>query len=1450
MSGRHTPPLMLAQRLANAHRDGDSSFFAQLLAARDGGGGEATSEKLNQLEGSVDSLRTYVETLDGQIINIKEDCLNVKEEVQGVRDEVEGISQNMKRESQENEILKLKQDYQELRKDMVEMKVLLEEWKAYGDESFFSETSSQQEMLASGGVPWLATGGCPVPDLLTSKTITGLPGEASWDVSSQQELPLCIPRSAERRFDPREDKYIPETTDQQLRPERTRATDDPTRNKKDILNHGPMTERSKNILVNCRLVLIKDLELDPLIPYLFEDCVLTDLDVEYLDSLSTHHEKICYFLEKILPRKKEKAFWDFRRALLISEPPKKFLADALDKKLSIICSELETEIAQQIAEDMAEARPLRHVQDEIHQKLPQMRNALQEKLCYLDLHAENIRQGSIIMDLKFWNVEHLDNFWAWCQSSHPSPLSAALSDVILTDEVRAMVPSEDLRLSLRTSMDWPTYMDARRRLLRDAAPTVSKYDDVIYDGRRQAQGILTHAPYHFLLTDKELSDATPRDLVRMAFEEGYLDKIPILKEKFPTELRDFSDKDIRLERLRDLIKIMRNNTQMMLSTAVSDQTEVTNQLQDKTREVETLSQRVGNLEMELLQKNEEIARMMQAANLQGASRVQVFEDGDEISKENEQLQHALQEKCNTINIVKSECQDLRDQLKIKDQEINNLRRKKEERTEKIKILEDSVRVADVQIKDQNAKLQFQDDLISKLRKEKEDKEYIALAFETAVEDSCNGREPLTQKQELEFLSCGKTITRLQNEVDYFKGVIERIWQGLAKENLKADTYLVTEIQQILSKNNGVASGYISTDKPGAAMTTNGKKGGSAMPSCGWQHRVDMPPGEQGAVAMPPGGEQGAVAMPPGGEQGAVAMPPGGEQGAVAMPSGDEQAGSSLMDCEQEEDKTDRKAVILPKQHNPRGGLFKRKSSGLDTVFCIDTSGSMTGEAFTQMKAAIIMILDEMKRSHLMYEELEEDVAIVTFGKHGDNTVLTLTNDYEAVRRVLEVLKPEGMTPMTRGLVEAQNELQRHSGSLRVAGRRVRPRILVFTDGIPSDSDTDFGSTDSTTPSVSGTYKVMSALQLYSKNENVSNKARISFIACGTNANKTFMESASQVVDGLCLDAGSTEDMRGLGAYYRRMVLACRFAAPFKTTESMRELCLTSFDTFKPWFQATNTFPLMEEDKTDHELREIYQLLLDMKEEDRRHRDVEGEVDPTLQVSMPIGTRVVRGPDWKWENQDGDGPGTVVGYGKGSWVWVHWDYTDHENIYRYGGPECAYDVWIFEEAKKMDEGKLIDVGVRVKRGPDWRYGDQDGGNGTIGIVVKVEENGKVKVRWPNRKNCIYRFGYDGKFDLTIVEDEVAAGMASGGAPQMDEDSGMTVVWQWKSNGVWLMYPEYVSRQLEQAYKRDRTGSCSVEVQSLRRRINFSSMTDHCSDIDETFEVQRLVMTQEEYEASKE
>ena len=36
------------------------------------------------------------------------------------------------------------------------------------------------------------------------------------------------------------------------------------------------------------------------------------------------------------------------------------------------------------------------------------------------------------------------------------------------------------------------------------------------------------------------------------------------------------------------------------------------------------------------------------------------------------------------------------------------------------------------------------------------------------------------------------------------------------------------------------------------------------------------------------------------------------------------------------------------------------------------------------------------------------------------------------------------------------------------------------------------------------------------------------------------------------------------------------------------------------------------------------------------------LDPECAQLPAVGTRVRRGPDWKWNTQDNDGPGTVIG----------------------------------------------------------------------------------------------------------------------------------------------------------------------------------------------------------------
>lgn len=69
------------------------------------------------------------------------------------------------------------------------------------------------------------------------------------------------------------------------------------------------------------------------------------------------------------------------------------------------------------------------------------------------------------------------------------------------------------------------------------------------------------------------------------------------------------------------------------------------------------------------------------------------------------------------------------------------------------------------------------------------------------------------------------------------------------------------------------------------------------------------------------------------------------------------------------------------------------------------------------------------------------------------------------------------------------------------------------------------------------------------------------------------------------------------------------------------------------------------------------------------------------------------------------------------------------------------------------------GVRVVRGPDWSWGNQDGGEGFVGTLIEVKMNppsvGKsaghtVVVAWDNGVTSNYRVGYDDKYDLRAFD----------------------------------------------------------------------------------------------------
>ncbi|XP_077007700.1 E3 ubiquitin-protein ligase MIB2 isoform X2 [Tamandua tetradactyla] len=70
---------------------------------------------------------------------------------------------------------------------------------------------------------------------------------------------------------------------------------------------------------------------------------------------------------------------------------------------------------------------------------------------------------------------------------------------------------------------------------------------------------------------------------------------------------------------------------------------------------------------------------------------------------------------------------------------------------------------------------------------------------------------------------------------------------------------------------------------------------------------------------------------------------------------------------------------------------------------------------------------------------------------------------------------------------------------------------------------------------------------------------------------------------------------------------------------------------------------------------------------------------------------------------------------------------------------------------------VQVGMRVVRGVDWKWGQQDGGEGGVGTVVELGRHGStstpdrtVVVQWDHGARTNYRAGYQGAHDLLLYD----------------------------------------------------------------------------------------------------
>ncbi|GCB72199.1 hypothetical protein scyTo_0009056, partial [Scyliorhinus torazame] len=88
-------------------------------------------------------------------------------------------------------------------------------------------------------------------------------------------------------------------------------------------------------------------------------------------------------------------------------------------------------------------------------------------------------------------------------------------------------------------------------------------------------------------------------------------------------------------------------------------------------------------------------------------------------------------------------------------------------------------------------------------------------------------------------------------------------------------------------------------------------------------------------------------------------------------------------------------------------------------------------------------------------------------------------------------------------------------------------------------------------------------------------------------------------------------------------------------------------------------------------------------------------------------------------------------------------------------------------------KGIFQGSKVVRGPDWDWGNQDGGEGKIGKVVDIRgwdtESGRSvsSVTWSNGTTNVYRMGHKGKVDLKYITDSAGGYYYKDHLPKLGE-----------------------------------------------------------------------------------
>ncbi|XP_052224644.1 uncharacterized protein LOC127840182 isoform X2 [Dreissena polymorpha] len=410
--------------------------------------------------------------------------------------------------------------------------------------------------------------------------------------------------------------------------------------------------------------------------------------------------------------------------------------------------------------------------------------------------------------------------------------------------------------------------------------------------------------------------------------------------------------------------------------------------------------------------------------------------------------------------------------------------------------------------------------------------------------------------------------------------------------------------------------------------------------------------------------------------------------------------------------------------------------GYHTVLLLDISKSMaSGNAWRQAKLFVNEFLEGLQEHDQLYPPpgLREHVAFATFGHKTELNIL-LTTDFSSIRDKMETMTLGGPSPLYGGLVMAiaGSKLSNNGAECTNNHRFVmRNKIIVVTDGRPTDTSKTIGP-DVSDPQTCDqtTVDVIQEMQ-YAERQVIS----VFYVGVG-DYNKDFLEIVASGTQYRTLY--SYTDGRRLS---RRNFL-CRST---EFSEISRPGLVGVYCSYSE---------LTSEDLEDvHEMHMESRIYHKRIERERMRPPLDKYLESSNARFPVIGTRVIRGPDWHYEDQDKNKPGTIVGHAVDECsdpvVWVQWDANDVIQGYQYGAR--GFDVLISDEKRQLRPGEVIAVGCEVKPSQNAKIEGVRAWN--TGVVIRVNPP-RAHVRWNTGKRGDYLYGVDGRpeIELSSLSDE--------------------------------------------------------------------------------------------------